>query len=50
MTFVAWGERYYAVTSNGEVFDSTGKLEILPDGLQKAIKEAKINEKPDRNG
>jgi len=50
MTFVLWGERYYAVTSNGEVFDSTGKLEIVPDGLQKAIKEAKINEKPDRNG
>lgn len=50
MTFVEWGGRYFAVKGNGDVFDSTGRLEIIPDGLQKAIKEAKINEKPDRNG
>ena len=49
MTFVQWGERYYAVKPNGDVFDSSGKIELIPDGLKKAIKEAKINEEPDRN-
>jgi hypothetical protein len=49
MTFVQWGERYYAVKPNGDVFDSSGQIELIPDGLKKAIKEAKINEEPDRN-
>lgn len=50
MIYVQWGERYYAVTSNGDIFDSTGRIELIPEGLKKAIKEARINEKPDRNG
>jgi len=50
MTFVQWGERYYAVKPNGDVFDSSGQIELIPDGLKKAIKEARINEEPDRNG
>jgi len=49
MTYVQWGERYYAVTSKGDVFDSTGKLEIVPDGLKKAIKEAGICEETNSN-
>ena len=49
MTYVQWGERYYAVTSRGDVFDSTGKLEIVPDGLKKAIKEAGICEETNSN-
>jgi hypothetical protein len=49
MIYVQWGERYYAVTSNGDVFDSTGKLTIIPDGLKKAIKEAGINEEANSN-
>jgi hypothetical protein len=50
MTYVKWGERYYAVTSNGDVFDSTGRIEIVPEGLMKAIKEAGIHEEANSNG
>jgi len=49
MTYVQWGERYYAVTSNGDVFDSTGKLTIIPEGLKKAIKEVGIHEEANSN-
>jgi hypothetical protein len=49
MIFVQWGERYYAVTSNGDIFDSGGKLTIIPEGLKKAIKEAGINEEANSN-
>jgi hypothetical protein len=49
MTYVQWGDRSYAITSNGDIFDSSGKIELVPEGLKKAIKEAKINEEPDRN-
>lgn len=49
MTFVEWSQKYYAVAPNGDVFDLNGRLEIVPDGLRKAIKEAKINEETDRN-
>ena len=49
MIFVQWGERYYAVTSNGDIYDSGGKLTIIPEGLKKAIKEAGINEEANSN-
>jgi hypothetical protein len=49
MIFVQWGERYYAVTSNGDIFDSGGKLAIIPEGLKKAIKEAGIHEEANSN-
>jgi hypothetical protein len=49
MIYVQWGDRSYAITSNGDIFDSSGKIELVPEGLKKAIKEAKINEEPDRN-
>jgi hypothetical protein len=49
MIFVQWGERYYAVTSNGDIYDSGGKLAIVPEGLKKAIKEAGINEEANSN-
>lgn len=50
MIYVQWGERYYAVTSTGDVFDSTGRIEIVPEGLAKAIKEAGIHEEANSNG
>lgn len=50
MIYVQWGERYYAVTSNGDIFDSTGRIEIVPEGLAKAIKEAGIHEEANSNG
>ena len=50
MIYVQWGERYYAVTSNGDIFDSTGRIEIIPEGLAKAIKEAGIHEEANSNG
>jgi len=49
MIFVQWGERYYAVTSNGDIFDSSGKLTIIPEGLKKAIKEAGLHEEANSN-
>ena len=50
MIYVQWGEKYYAVTSNGDVFDSTGRIEIVPEGLKKAIKEVGIHEEANSNG
>ena len=49
MTFVEWGGRYFAVKENGDIYDTQGKLEIVPDGLKKAIKEVGINEKANCN-
>lgn len=49
MTFVEWGGRYFAVKENGYIYDTQGKLEIVPDALKKAIKEVGINEKANCN-
>jgi len=49
MTFVEWGGRYFAVKENGDVYDTQGKLTIIPDGLKKAIKEVGINEEANSN-
>jgi hypothetical protein len=49
MTFVEWGGRYFAVKENGDIYDMQGKLEIVPDGLKKAIKDAGINEEANSN-
>jgi hypothetical protein len=48
MEYLSWEN--YAVTSNGDIFDSTGRIEIVPEGLAKAIKEAGIHEEANSNG
>jgi hypothetical protein len=49
MTFVEWGGRYFAVKENGDVYDTQGKLTIIPEGLKKAIKEVGIHEEANSN-
>lgn len=49
MTYVMWCEKYYAITSKGDIFDSNGRLEVIPEGLKKAIVEAGIHEEPNSN-
>jgi len=49
MIYVVWGDRHYGISPNGDIYDERGKLEIIPEGLKKAIKEAGINEEANSN-